>query len=70
MSKNKTCILCNKRGRNETIMDKSFTLCALHNQMIELDTIDTLLLLAEQIEPKTNDLESFIQACYKFKNEV
>ena len=66
----KKCIVCNSRGKRNSIGQNMYFLCEKHNVMVELDTIDDLLLLAEKIEDRTNDLEGFIQACYKFKNEV
>lgn len=67
MSKNSLCVVCNKRGKNETIGQQWFILCATHNCMIELDTIQELI---DNTQLHKNELERFITACENFRDTV
>jgi hypothetical protein len=63
------CVICGKQGKRETILLDEYVLCATHNIMVELDTIDELIRLAI-LKDKDGDMKDFITSCQKFMNEV
>jgi hypothetical protein len=71
---NRKCIICGKRGKQESIngprdIMNYYTLCALHNRMIELDTIVELIRLAI-LKNESGNLDDFIESCQYFMNNV
>ena len=71
MVSSRKCLICNKRGKAETIQNRSFILCAEHNILVELDTIEQLINETKAYQDALNaEFNQFIESCENFRDTV